>query len=123
MSESRDRTLDLAIARLLMVGTYVSVALLAVGVVLLIAVGVAPLQGGPRFDLSRLMQDLAAARPEGFLWLGLLLVIATPSARVAASLIGYARRGERSMTLIAVAILAVIALSVVLSMIGGAGPG
>jgi uncharacterized membrane protein len=122
MSDGADTTLDLAIARLLMAGTYLSVALIAVGVTLLIGASISPLRGGPRFDLARLIGDLLAVRPEGFLWLGLVLVIATPSARVAASLVGYFRRGERSMSLVAAAILAVIALSVALSLIGGPEP-
>ncbi|HYX11030.1 MAG TPA: DUF1634 domain-containing protein, partial [Candidatus Acidoferrum sp.] len=54
-------------------------------------------------------------RPAGFLWLGLIAVVATPTARVAASLIGYARRGERAMAVVAVLILIVIAMSVVVA--------
>ena len=104
--------LEQSIARLLSVGTYISIGLLAVGVVLMAINGIAPLSGGPAFDLTRLGPDLAAFRPAGFLWLGLLAVIATPTARVAASLIGYARGGERSMAIIAALILVVIAASV-----------
>jgi uncharacterized membrane protein len=104
--------LEHAIARLLSVGTYVSIGLLAVGVALMAINGIAPLSGGPAFDLTRLVPDLAAFRPAGFIWLGLLAVIATPTARVAASLIGYARRGERAMVLVAALILLVITASV-----------
>jgi uncharacterized membrane protein len=88
------------------------VALLAVGVALLLAAGIGPLSGGPVFDLGALVGDVAALRPAGFIWLGLLVVVATPSARVAASLVGYARRGERTMTIVSVLILVVIAVSV-----------
>jgi uncharacterized membrane protein len=108
----RDTTLELSIARLLTGGTYLSIVLILVGVVGLIVSGTSPLQGGPPFDPGRLSNDVTSLRPEGFLWAGLLLVIATPSARVAASLVGYARRGEREMTAVAILILAVIALSV-----------
>ena len=62
--------------------------------------------------------DLAAARPAGFLWLGLLCMIATPSARVLAALIGYLRFGERSMVLVSVGILLVIAASVAIGLSG-----
>ena len=79
----------------------------------MIASGVSPLSGGPRFDITAIPGDLLALRPTGFLWLGLLVVVATPAARVLASLIGYARRGERRMLIVAALILAVIALSVV----------
>ncbi|HEY0443014.1 MAG TPA: DUF1634 domain-containing protein [Candidatus Limnocylindrales bacterium] len=110
---SRD-DLDRTIARLLTVGTYVSIALLVAGVAAMVAAGISPLDRAAGFDLRRVGSDLAALRPEGFLWLGLVVVIATPSARVAASLLGYARGGDRIMVLVSVLILAVIALSVVL---------
>jgi uncharacterized membrane protein len=106
--------LELAIARLLTIGTYVAVALLAVGVALLLAAGRSPLEGGPALDASRLIGDIAAARPEGFLWLGLVAVIATPASRVAAALVGYAARGERAMVAVAAGILGIIILSILL---------
>ena len=109
--------LEQSIARLLGVGTYASIGLLTVGVILMAINGIAPLSGGPAFDLTRLVPDLTAFRPAGFIWLGLLAVIATPTARVAASLIGYARRGERPMVLIAALILVVIAASVALAQV------
>ena len=49
------------------------------------------------------------------IWLGLVVVVATPSARVAASLVGYARSGERLMAAVAVLILVVIGASVALA--------
>jgi uncharacterized membrane protein len=109
--------LDRSIARLITAGTYLSVALLAIGVVLMVVAGRSPLAGGPAFDPSRLAGDLMALRPEGFLWLGLVAAIATPSARVAASLLGYLRRGERTMAAVSLLILGVIALSVLLATI------
>jgi uncharacterized membrane protein len=107
--------LDTAIARLITAGTYLSVALLAIGVALMAAAGISPLSGGPAFDPGSLPADVAALRPEGFLWLGLIAAIATPSARVAASLIGYLRRGERAMAGVSLLILGVIALSVLVA--------
>jgi uncharacterized membrane protein len=107
--------LERSIARLLTLGTYASVALLVAGVVLMLASGIGPRSGGPAFDPTTLVPDLLALRPAGFLWLGLVVVVATPAARVLASLVGYARRGERSMTIVAALILMVIALSVALA--------
>jgi uncharacterized membrane protein len=107
--------LERSIARLLTIGTYASVALLVVGVVLMLASGIGPRSGGPAFDPTTLVPDLLALRPAGFLWLGLVVVVATPAARVLASLVGYVRRGERSMTIVAALILVVIALSVALA--------
>jgi uncharacterized membrane protein len=114
-TDRRGDELELTIARLLTIGTYASIALLAAGVAAMIATGRSPLDVAPGFDPARIPADLAALRPEGFLWLGLLVVIATPSARVAASLIGFARRSERGMTVVSALILAVIAVSVVLA--------
>jgi uncharacterized membrane protein len=101
-----------AIGRMLVVLTYVAVALLAVGVLLMVAIGISPLSGGPPLDISHVAEDVARLLPQGFLWLGLLVVIATPIARVVAAGIGYARGGDRLMVVVAVAILVVIALSV-----------
>jgi uncharacterized membrane protein len=107
-SDSLERT----IARLLTTGTYLSIALLVVGVLLMIGTGIGPLSGGPSFDAGRLLGDLAGLKPAAFVWLGLIVVIATPSARVAVSGIGYIRRGERGMAVVACLILLVIAASV-----------
>jgi uncharacterized membrane protein len=107
--------LEQSIARLLTLGTYGSIALLVVGVILMLARGIVPLSGAPTFDPAAIPSDLAGLRPEGFLWLGLVAVVATPSARVAASLIGYARRRDRAMVAVAALVLVVIAVSVLLA--------
>jgi uncharacterized membrane protein len=114
----RDRAgpaLERSIARLLIGGTYLAIALLAIGFGLMLANGISPLDAAPPFDIRQIPADVLALRPTGFLWLGLIVVIATPSSRVVASLIGYARAGERRMVIVATAILVVIALSVVLA--------
>jgi uncharacterized membrane protein len=113
-------TLERSIGRLLAIGTYASVALLVVGVVLMLADGIGPRSEGPTFNPANILPDLLALRPAGFIWLGLLVVVATPAARVLAALLGYARQGDRTMAIVAALILAVIALSVVLARVGGA---
>lgn len=110
--------LDRPIARLLTLGTYASVGLLAIGVGLMLLAGIGPLEGGPAFDPGRIVDDLANLRPAGLIWLGLVAVIATPTSRVIASLVGYLRGGERVMALVAVLILVVIVLSVGLARVG-----
>ena len=107
-------SLEHTIARLLTIGTYFSIALLVIGLGLRLAEGGGP-SVGPAFDLSRLFPDLIGLKADGFLWLGLLVVIATPAARVVASLVGYLRRGETRMAIVAALILLVIAASVVLA--------
>ena len=110
------RTLELAIARLLNIGAIASVLLLAIGAAIVAASGRSPLAGGiPGLDIARVPSDLVALRPEGFLWLGLLFVLLTPSSRVIASLIGFAGAGERRMALVSFAILVVIATGVAVS--------
>jgi uncharacterized membrane protein len=112
MTAARD--LDRTIARLLTGGTYLSVGLLAVGVALMGIGGVSPLEGGPPFDPAHLPSSLAALEPSGFLWLGVVVALATPLGRVAASLFGYVAGGERRMAVIAVAILVVVFVGVIL---------
>ena len=107
------RDLDRTIARVLTWGTYLSVALLAAGVALMAVNGVSPLDPAPPFRLDQIPADIASLSPVGFLWLGLLVAIATPIARVAASLVGYVAGGERRMALISLGILLVIAVGVV----------
>ena len=107
--------LDRSIARLLTAGTYGSVALLAFGAVLLFVNGLNPLGGAPAFDPGRVLDDIVHLRAVGFMWLGLLVVVATPAARVTAALVAYLRTGQRTMAVIATLILVVIALSVALA--------
>ena len=69
--------LEAVIGRLLVAGTWLAMGLVAIGVVLMLANGVDPLAHGaiPPFDLATIPTDLAAFRPEGFLWAGIVLVI------------------------------------------------
>jgi uncharacterized membrane protein len=105
--------LEQSIGRLLTAGSYAAIALLAIGFGLMLLDGIDPLSGAPTFDLARVPADLVALRPTGFIAAGLVVVVATPASRVAASLVGYGRRGERRMAFVAAMILLVILLSVV----------
>jgi uncharacterized membrane protein len=110
------RDLDRTVARLLTWGTYLSVGLLAIGVVLMLTSGVSPFDAAPAFDPAAIPGQVATLQPVGFLWLGLIVTIATPLARVVASLVGYIAGGERRMAIISVAILVVIAVGVVIGL-------
>jgi uncharacterized membrane protein len=103
------------VARVLRLGTNVAVALVAVGVVLMLAGGHSPLEVAPSLDPAGLVAGVAALQPAAFIWLGVLLVLATPVARVLTAGIGYLRNGEREMVVVAVLILAVVALGVIAS--------
>ena len=112
--------IEARIAHLLRIGTLISVGLLAIGSLLLVAAGISPLaRVWPPLDVATIPADLLALRPEGFLWLGLLVTIATPLLRVLASTFGFARLGEPRMVLLGVAVLVVIALAVVAGIAGG----
>jgi len=113
-----DHGLEGRIARLLSVGTVISVVLLAVGGASLLIGGVQPLQSAPAFDAGQMVQDLLALHPIGLVWLGLVVVLATPAARVAAGLVGYAGRGETGMALVAALVLAVIGVGVITGLLG-----
>ena len=109
-----DAGMDGRIARLLRFGTYLAVGLIAIGVILMLATGRSPLDVAPDFDPARLIADIVELQPSGFLWLGLVVVLLTPAARVTVSALGYARIGDRSMALIAGLVLLVILAGVLL---------
>ncbi len=92
--------LESRISRLLAAGTYLSVTILAIGVVIALARPDAPAAG---FDAATILNA------------GLALVILTPVARVAASAIGFAGRGERELAAISVSVLIVLGLTVVVA--------
>lgn len=104
------------IGRLLIGLTYIAVALVVVGVGLMVASGIGPLDGGPSLDPGTLIADLQSLEPAAFLWLGFAIVLATPITRVTAAGIAYARQGQWSMVLVSVGIVVVIALGVGISL-------
>lgn len=114
-----DGSLEDTIARLLGVGTYASVLLLLVGTLLLLAEGRSPLDLGPAFDPATIVTDIVSLRSAGFLWLGILGLVATPSARVVAALVGYARRGDARMAGVAALIIVVLVAGVIAGLAGG----
>ena len=111
-SDARAAAAEQRIGRLLIATTYVAVGLLVVGFVLMIANGISPLDPAPAFDLAALPASLLALDPVAFLWLGLLVVVATPIGRVIAAGVAYARQADWLMVAIALGILAIIAIGV-----------
>ena len=103
------------IGRLLIAITYLSVVLLAIGVVLLLGGGTSPMAGGPALDATAIGAQLVRLAPAGFLWLGLLVVIAAPVARVILAGFVFLRDGDRVMAGVALAILAVLAVGIVVA--------
>lgn len=111
--------LEVALAHVLQLGTYLSIGLVGLGTVLLLAGGTSPTAGGPPLSAATLVADVAALRPAGFLWLGIVGVLSTPSLRVLRALIGFWRRGERTMALVSLAILFVVAVGVFFGLLTG----
>lgn len=112
-SDPADR-IELAIAGILGVTTVVAMALLLAGVALMLASGVSFESATfPVFDPTQVVGDILALRPEGFLWAGIVVVVLTPVLRVIGELVGFALRRDRTMALVAAAILVVVAVSVV----------
>lgn len=108
------------LATVLTAGTLAGMAFVAAGVVSMLVSGMRPLAGGaPDPDPARIAADLAALRPAGFLWLGLVAIVATPSARVAGAMLGFAGQGDRRMAAVAAAVLIVVAAGAGAGWVGG----
>lgn len=106
--------LEARIARVLSTGALVAVALLAVGIILMLVEGISPDAAAyPTFDPGTIVADLLSLEPAGFLWAGLVVVVATPIVRVVGEIIAFSIRRDRAMTLVAAGTLAVIVVSVV----------
>ena len=114
-----EASLEVALAHVLQLGTYLSVGLIAVGSVLLVAGGGSPIGLGPPLAADRILPDILALRPAGFLWLGILGVLSTPGLRVLRALLGFWRRGEQRMALVSILVLVVIAVGVVVGFMSG----
>jgi uncharacterized membrane protein len=110
-----EATVEQRIARLLNVGTLVAIVLVLIGVVMMLIQGIDPLQATGATDPRATLSLLAAGNPAGLIWLGTFVVVSLPIARVLVALVGFVREGDRPMALIAVAIVAVIALSIAIA--------
>ena len=107
------------IALVLALGTRLGIALLAAGSVLLVAGGTSPLATAwPPLDVAALPSQLLALSPAAYLWLGLIVTIATPILRVSAATLAFAGAGERRMAILGVAVLVVIVLAVAAGLSG-----
>ena len=104
--------LERVIRWILLCGIALSVALMAVGLVL----GVARGAGLPRgvVPLAELPRGLAALRPAAYLSLGLIVLIATPFVRVAGSLVVFARERDGRYVLVTASVLLIMCVGVVL---------
>lgn len=113
-AETQDLRMAHALSRVLLVGLCLAVALLLVGVVLTV---LQPQTSVPReTSLPDMPQALASLEPGGFFTLGLLVLLATPAARVMGMLVGYLRRRMWLFAGVALLVLAVIVASAYLGL-------
>ena len=115
---SRDATtyaLEAAVGRLLIVGTWLAMGLILAGVALMFATGVDPFAHGavPPFDPPQIVPDLLALRPEGFLWAGIVLVIALPIGRVVVAGVGFLAAGDGRLALVSLLVFLVVLVSII----------
>lgn len=111
------RALDHRIATLLSRATIAAVVCLAIGLTAMLVTGHTPLDAGRPFDLGRLVSDVLALEPEGFLWLGVLITLAAPPARLVVAILGLAAAGRPRRALVSVAALIVLAVGLVAGLI------
>jgi hypothetical protein len=107
-----------AVGAVLSSGTWLIIGLVGLGTIMMLAAGRQLLQRpGPPFDPLELIFDLFSLRPEGFLWLGLLLTVALPTARTVVAFWGVLRQGDRRASMVAAGVLGLLALSVVVALV------
>lgn len=99
--------LERSVARVLRIGIYAAMTLLGVGFALMLASGVSPLAGGPALADTDPFADSLAGKPAGLIWLGLIVLVATPAGRVVSALLGYLRARQGPMVVVSISILAV----------------
>ncbi len=102
------------IGRLLVIGTWTAMLLILVGVVLMLAQGVDPLAHPvvPPFDPSRIIPEMLALRPLGFLWAGIVLIIALPIGRVIVAGVGFLATGDTRLALVSLGVFLVVVVSI-----------
>jgi uncharacterized membrane protein len=102
------------VSRVLLTGLGLAVGLLLVGVVLSAAGGGASVPH--ETSITGLPRALRALRPVGFFDLGLIVLLATPVARVVALLVAFSRRRLWIFAGICIVVMAVLALSAFLGL-------
>jgi uncharacterized membrane protein len=114
-----DRRLQGLIGNLLRAGVLLAAAMVSAGGVLYLlqhhsdTVNYRTFQAGGSDvqTLSGIMRSAAHLRSEGLIQLGLLLLIATPMARVALAVVGFALERDRLYVAVSLIVLAILAFS------------
>lgn len=114
-----DRRLEILIGRLLQTGVLIASIVVLTGGILYLRAHAHTLTDYRSFEPSAaslasprtLIHGLATADPAAIIELGILLLIATPIARVAFAAIGFAVERDKLYVLVSLAVLAVLLLS------------
>jgi uncharacterized membrane protein len=116
MTPERFRTV---ISTVLIVGVAASATLIGAGFLLALAIGwqgtilgPAPANAAATTDFSNLPDRLVSLEPLAVAQLGLLVLLAPPVARVAASVVGFALEGDRLYAAITLAVLLILLTSI-----------
>lgn len=108
----------LLLSRLLLAGVSVAAIIMAVGLVSALAVGwTGSLTGAPSVvhatgDFSTTVDGLLHLRPFAIVQLGLLVLLATPVMRVAASMLAFAIEGDRLYAVVSGMVLTILLVSI-----------
>jgi len=116
-----DKRLETIIGRLLQVGVFLAAATVLAGGVLYLVEGNSGrvnfrdfTPGGPDLrSLAGIVNSAVHLHSLGLMQLGLLLLIATPVARVAMAVVGFALEHDRLYTVVSLIVLAVLAASLI----------
>jgi uncharacterized membrane protein len=108
------------VSTILLVGVVTAAALMALGFLGALVVGWdgsvlgKPASSSAATDFGSLWVGLSEGRPIAIAQLGLVVLLATPVARVGASVVGFALEGDRTYVAITIAVLAVLLASIAL---------
>lgn len=119
MARWTDEQVEQAVGNLLRVGVLLAAAVTAAGSVAylwhhgLVTVDYRAFRGEPSQlrSVTGIVQSALGGHSLGVIQLGLLLLIATPVARVALSLVGFVRQADRTYVLITTVVLAILLFS------------
>jgi uncharacterized membrane protein len=106
------------ISCLLRTGVAISATLAIIGMIVIVVHHPAHVQGQPMHDIREVIDSLEHGHGQGIAMLGLLLLIATPVARVAVSIILFARQRDYTFVLITSTVLLLLILSFALGAAG-----
>ena len=112
-----DEQFDRLMAMVLAIGVIISGALVAIGFAASFVVGwtgsltVAATLQTDTTDFSALLPRLLALQPLAIVQLGLIILVATPVVRVAATAVGFWRQRDRLYVALSLLVLALLAIS------------